>query len=286
MAHPMSTQRSQQSHAGTPRIPSATPNLNGLSINRQIAQPQRLNQGSPLQGPMPQTPHVNQQMMRGQPNNLTPEQRMQISQQMAQQQQQIVQQQHAATAQGMARMTNNQQMSPQQFMQAQQILQGQQGNPMASNSQLSQQYAARAMAMAQAQGGMPQNMNQNFMNNSNMANIQHIQQGHQGQQQPPPQFNQAQMMQTQISQQSKSLFNQGLQHLHVEHPGGIAPEVLNNFKQLCQQRAKAQIQQMYHARRQQHQFQQQQMMVAAQGNMGQNMNGMQNGMGMQRPPGM
>jgi transcription factor SPT20 len=281
MAHPTGAQRSQQSHAGTPRIPSATPNLNGISMNRQITQTPRLNQGSPLQGPMAQVPHVNQQMMRGQPNNLNT---MQISQQMAQQQQQIVQQQHAATAQGMTRMTNGQQMSPQQFMQAQQILQGQQGNPMTSNIQLSQQYAARAMAMAQAQGGMPQNMNQNFVNNGNMANLQHMQQGHQGQQQPPPQFNQAQVMNTQINQQAKVLFNQGIQHLHADHPGGIPPEALNNFGQLCNQKAKAQIQRAYQARR--HQFQQQQMMAAAQGNMGQNMKGMQSGMGMQRPPGI
>lgn len=153
MSQPMSTQRSQQSHGGTPRIPSATPNVQSTPLNRQMSQTPRMSQGSPLQGPVSQGPVMQQMVNSGQmPMGLNPSQQMQINQQLMQQR--IARQNHqaAAAANGMP-MVNGQQMSPQQFLQAQQIMQQRQQNNLTnSQNQISQQYAAQVAAMAQRQG--------------------------------------------------------------------------------------------------------------------------------------
>ncbi|KUJ21842.1 uncharacterized protein LY89DRAFT_577032 [Mollisia scopiformis] len=290
----MAPQRSQQSHAGTPRMPSSTPNVQvSTPLNRQMSQTPRMSQGSPLQGPMGQTPQV--PMMNGQPMQMSAQQ-MQVLQQ--QRMQQMLRNQ-AAAAQGMGGMLNTgHPMTQQQMMQAQaQAMRAQQlnqqlgqGNPMA------QQYAARLAQMNQATG-MPQNMNQNFMNvNSNpQANMQQMQrlqqmqmiqqqaaqqaqqqQLHQQQQQAQQQQQQQhpdqqtmmreQMMQRQIAQMANQLYVSQRQGMAAQYPGGLPPDVDQSLKQRCSAAARQQFEASYRAR--------QQMAVA------QRMNGMQNGGGM------
>ncbi|KAK6607218.1 hypothetical protein H4I95_04867 [Botrytis cinerea] len=57
-AHGMVAQRSQQSHAGTPRMHNATPNMQSTPLNRGLTP--RMSQGSPLQGAMAQAPGMGQ----------------------------------------------------------------------------------------------------------------------------------------------------------------------------------------------------------------------------------
>jgi transcription factor SPT20 len=102
----MSAQRSQQSHAGTPRMPNSTPNVQSTPLNRQMSQTPRMSQGSPMQGPMAEAPQM-QQMM--QMNPALQQQRLQMMQN----------QQAAQRMGGMMGGQQMQQMSPQQIMQAQ-----------------------------------------------------------------------------------------------------------------------------------------------------------------------
>jgi transcription factor SPT20 len=57
-AHNMSAQRSQQSHAGTPRMVNATPNVQSTPINRPMSQTPRMSQASPLQNSMAPAPNM------------------------------------------------------------------------------------------------------------------------------------------------------------------------------------------------------------------------------------
>ena len=308
-AHGMTAQRSQQSHAGTPRMPSATPNIQSTPLNRQMSQTPRMSQASPLQGPMAQAPHMPQQMMHnGQPMNLNPaqQQALQLQQQqaiLAQRAQRM--QREAAMAQGLQMNgqpmnQTQQQMFQAQIMRAQQAQAAQgQGGP-----QIAQNYQAQLAAMAQRTGQMPQNMNFNGQGMSNMQQMQQIQQMQQMQQmqaaaqaqaqahaqnQQQPQMNaqaqqQAQqnaMLQKSIANATQNLYQQNFPTLQAQYPNGIPDEALRNFKSQCQQSATQQVHQTFRARRQMAAHQQ--MMAAQQGGM--NPNGM-NGMGMQRPNGM
>ncbi|KAF4631605.1 hypothetical protein G7Y89_g6523 [Cudoniella acicularis] len=234
-SHPMATQRSQQSHAGTPRMPNSTPNIQSTPLNRQMSQTPRMSQASPIQGPMAQAPHM-PMMPNGQ--GLTQAQQQQLQQQRVQQLMRQSQQNQAA-AQGMGGMINGQQLSPGQMMQAQ-MLRQQQGIPMANNAQIAQGYANH-MANIAARQGMQPNMNPNFMNpnvqNMQMQNMQlqqlqfqqaqaraqaqaHAQvQAQARQQQQQPQALQSQM-QTAIRQQAQHFYRERLPSLQAQHPGG------------------------------------------------------------------
>lgn len=305
-SHVMAQQRSQQSHAGTPRMPVSTPNIQSTPLNRQVQTP-RLAQGSPMQGSMAtmQVP-----MMNGQPMAVNPQQAqaMQNQQRMAQLMQTQRQQQHAqqAAQQGMS-----QQMSQQQFMmmRQQQQLAGQQAQQQGLGNPLAQTYAAQMASLAQRSGGgMPPNMNQNMMNNGQgmngmngmngmtmqqMRQMQQIQQMQMGQQhaaqmhqqgQLNPQQQQPQnpqmMLQQQIMAATQQLYAQNRQKLAANYPNGIPEDVDRQLRLSCQQQAHTTVTRNFQARRVQ---QQQQAMLAqaqAQGGMQQNMNGMQHGMGM------
>jgi transcription factor SPT20 len=108
---PMQQNRSQQSHAGTPRMPHSTPNVQATPLNRQMSQTPRMSQGSP-QGTMPQTPSVMQmnsaqaaafQQQQQQAANL---QKMRMMQQMS----------GGAAIQGMGGMMQGPQPNQQQIM--------------------------------------------------------------------------------------------------------------------------------------------------------------------------
>lgn len=304
-SHNMTAQRSQQSHAGTPRMPNATPNLQSTPLSRQVSvsQTPRMGQASPLPGPMGQVPHMQQVMgPNGQPMNLNPAQQQQFQQQ---QQQALFQQRmrQQAVAQGMAGM-NGQPMTQQQMVQAQQLLRAQQASQM--NSQMAQNYTAQMAAMQRA-GAIPPNMN--FANNpaamQSMQQLQQMQQMQQMQQlqlqqqqaqaqaqaqaqQHPqqantPQAQQQLMMRKAISGRAHQIYQQQIPQFQAQYPGGIPEEVLVNLRRQCNQNATLQITQQMNAQRTLHQQHQQQMMAAAQQHGGMQPNGMQNVMGMQRP---
>jgi len=197
----MSAQRSQQSHAGTPRMPNSTPNVQSTPLNRQMSQTPRMSQGSP-QGPMASAP---QMMMQQQ--QMTPQQAA-----LQQQRLQMIQNQQAQRMMG-GQMNPAGQMnaaSAQQMLQAQQImrqqqLQQQQGIQQGSiPAQLAQNYAATMAAMAQRAGPNP-NMNMNFGNNQSMANMQpmNIQQ-------------MQQMQQMQMQQAARAQAAQAQAHAHAQ----------------------------------------------------------------------
>jgi transcription factor SPT20 len=309
-SHGMTAQRSQQSHAGTPRMPSATPNLQSTPLNRQMSATPRMSQASPLQGQMAQVPHIPQQMMNnGQPMNLNPAQQQHLA---MQQQQAILQQrmqrqrEHAVLQQGM-QMNGNQPMTQQQMMQAQ-LMRAQQAQAQAQAQggnmpQLAQNYQAQLAAMAQQTGNMPQNMNFNAqgMNNMQMQAMQ-MQRMHQMQQaqanaqaqhtqnQQQPQMNVQAAQQAQqnailtksIQNAAQVIYQTQFPNLQSQYPNGIPEEVMRNFRAQCQQTATRQVHDSFRARRQ---IQHQQIMAAQQGGMNPGMNGM-SGLGVQRPNGM
>lgn len=304
-AHAMTSQRSQQSHGGTPRVTNATPNLQSTPLNRQMSQTPRMSQASPLQGQIAQAPHIQQHMMmngqlmngqiaNGQMMNMNATQQQQFLQQ---QQQQVMAQRLRASQAGM-----NTGMSPQQFANIQQAqaharAHQQQGNGIPQ--QLAQDYVAQMNSMAQRNAGMPQNMNFNSPGMPNMQQIQHMQQMQQiqnaqaqaqAQQQQQlhmqnPQAgvqNAQQVYQARVLQATQSLYQLQLPQLQQQYPGGIPEDALRSLKVQCQQQANVQVQNALRRQRAQHQMlaQQQQQQQG-----GMQHNGM-NGMGMQRPQGM
>ncbi|KAL2075702.1 hypothetical protein VTL71DRAFT_645 [Oculimacula yallundae] len=314
--HPMSAQRSQQSHAGTPRMPNSTPNIQSTPLNRQISQTPRMSQGSPMQASMAAMQGM--QGMQGMP--------MMNGQQMPvmnnQQAMQFQQQQHRmAQAQAMRNGTLQQQqavmagmvpqqMTPQQaqqYMMNQNMMRNQQGMP----NQLAQTYAAQMAAMAQRSGGLPPNMNQNMMNgNPGMGGMQQMtpqqlqmqrdmqmqqmrqQAQAQGQgQQSPQQMQQQAMFQQSVQQAAQTLYAAQRPKMAMSFPNGIIPEETDRqLRMQCQTSATQQMQRRFAAQRQQAQAQaqaqqQHNMMAQAQAQaqgqgMQQNMNGMQGSMGM------
>ncbi|KAH8672651.1 Spt20 family-domain-containing protein [Tricladium varicosporioides] len=298
-SHPMATQRSQQSHAGTPRMPNSTPIPQNTPLNRQMNQTPRMSQASPIQGPMAQAHGTPIMMQNGQ--MMTPAQAQQLRQQ--QQVQQLMRQsQQNAAAQGLGVMSNGQPINAQQqaMLQAQLIQrqQQQQGIPV-PGSQLAQGYANHMANMAQR--GMQPGMNPNFVNNSNMqqmnmqqlqlqqqmqmrqAQVQQQQQAAaQAQAQAQVRQQQPQNMQQQYQQmvrtQAAAFYRDRMPNLQAQHPGGIPPEIDHAFRIQCQNEAQQMVTQRFRANQQQRIQAQAQMM--AQAGMQQNMSGMQNGMGM------
>lgn len=295
-AHGMVPQRSQQSHAGTPRMHNATPNMQSTPLNRGLTP--RMSQGSPLQGVMAQAPAMAQmgmnptQMHVQALGNLTPVQQQQYYMQLRAQQQAQQQQQ----AQSMGVMPNGQQMTPQQIMQHQQMRHMQmQANANNPSHQLSQSYQNQLAAMRQA--GMPPNMNPNqqFMgNNMNMQNMQNLamQQQMQQQQQQQLQMQQQQQQQQPLAQQQNALIqqyvnnNQPQTHQHMaqlykqlharEMSSGAHPQGLpEQLKKRLQAQAQAMVFQNIKSKLQ----------AGVQQGFQPGMQ-MQNGMGMARQPGM
>jgi transcription factor SPT20 len=265
-AQAMRTQGSQNSHGGTPRLPNTTPNM-PQPVPRQINQPPRMSQSSPMPGHMAQTPLMNNPQMMMQSNQMANIQLQQAQIAAAQQQaQQRMRQQAAQQAMGSSP-PNGQQMTQQQF--AMQQMHQQQGNPgMMSGGQMSAQYAAQMRQMAQAQQAALQNGNPNFMAANGMhPQMVQAQQAQQAQQQHGQQ--QMTNMQRNISMFSNKFYQQGIQQLSAQWNGQISPEAMMQYKQSCNARAQQYVSQQIRA---------QQMRQA------QNMN--MNGMGMQRPPGM
>lgn len=303
-SHGMVAQRSQQSHAGTPRMPNSTPNMQSTPINRQMSQQTpRMSQASP-QNSMPQTPQM--PMMNGQPQmaqaQMSQAQFQQQQARMAQMQQMMRSQQQQQAAQGMmqGQLTPQQQLQIQMMRtQQQQALQQQQAMP----NQLIQNYAAQMAAMSARSGGMTPNMNQNFnpsipnnmqMNPAQMQQLrqqqimqaqaqaqQHaMQQAQQHHPQGQAPMNQNQMIQQQIMGMASKLFQQEKMKLAGQYPGGLPDEVAQQVQQRCQVMAQRHVQTLMQKQAQARAQQQQAQMMAAQQGMAQNMNGMQNGMGM------
>ena len=320
-SHGMTAQRSQQSHAGTPRMPSATPNIQSTPLSRQMSATPRMSQASPLNGPMAQVPHMPQQMMNnGQMMNLNPAQQntLQLQQQQAIMAQRMQRQREAAAlaqAQGL-QMNGGQQMTQQQMMQAQLVRaqqhQAAQAQGQGNIPQLAQNYQQQLAQMAQQTGNMPQNMNFNGQSMAPMQiqamQMQRMQQMQQAQanaqaqaqaqaqahaqNQHQPQMNQAQVQAAQAAQQNamltksiqnaaQNMYQQNYPQLQAQFPNGVPEEAMRNLRAQCQQQATQQVHSTFRARRQMQQHQQ--MLQAQQGGM--NPNGM-NGMGMQRPNGM
>ncbi|KAI9651383.1 hypothetical protein NHQ30_001425 [Ciborinia camelliae] len=238
VSHVMVPQRSQQSHAGTPRMHNATPNTQSTPLNRGLTP--RMSQGSPLQGVMAQAPAMGQMGMNATQahvqnlSSLTPAQNQQYLMQLRAQQQ--AQQQ----AQSMGAMLNGQQMTPQQIMQHQHMRQMQMqananNNP---NHQLTQGYQNQLAAMRQA--GMPPNMNinmnQQFMgNNMNMQNMQNmaIQQQLQQQQLQQQQQQQQHAQHPQQQQQSSLQQNQIVQQYMANNPALTNQQLALAYKQIA-----------------------------------------------------
>ena len=316
VSHGMSAQRSQQSHTGTPRMPSATPNLQSTPMNRQMSATPRMSQASPLNGQMAQVPQMPQQMMNnGQMMNLNSAQQntLQLQQQQAIMQQRLHRQREAAAlAQGL-QMNGGQQMTQQQLMQAQLVRAQQQQAAQAQGGnmpQLAQNYQQQLAQMAQQTGNMPQGLpfNAQGMNPMQMQQaiqMQRMQQMHQAQamnqahaqaqaqahaqnqhqpQMTPQAAQQAQqnaMLAKSIQNAAQNMYQQNFPNLQAQFPNGVPEEAMRNLRAQCQQSATQQVHNSFRARKQmQHQ---QQMLQAQQGGM--NPNGM-NGMGMQRPNGM
>ncbi|KAI9051422.1 hypothetical protein LZ554_004468 [Drepanopeziza brunnea f. sp. 'monogermtubi'] len=297
-AHGMVAQRSQQSHAGTPRMPVATPNIQSTPLNRPMSQTPRMSQGSPMQGSMAtmQVPMMNGQQMQV---NSQQAQVMQQQQRIAvmmrnQQQAQVAQQnagpnlQQAYGAQMAAIAQRSGGLGPnmnQNMMNGQQAMTGMPQMTMQQMQQMQQmRQQAQVQAQAQAMGGQQMN-SQQYMAAQMMRQQQQqaAQQAAQQQQQPlNPQQQQHQAAQQQLFQQqvmatASAMYSQQRPKVAAQYANGAIPEEIDrSLRATCQQTATATVQRQFQARRAQHQ----QAMMAAQGGMQQNMNGMHNGMGM------
>ncbi|TVY21793.1 SAGA complex subunit spt20 [Lachnellula arida] len=295
--HGMVPQRSQQSHAGTPRMPNSTPHIQ--STPRQLSQTPRLSQGSPVQTPMAQaqTPMMmaNGQMQMNNPNHI-----------MRQQQMQAMLRQNAANI----GMPNGSQVSPQAMhyaqAQARMIQQHQQNQQQQGGMQMGgnnnphlAQYAAQMAAMGQQ--GMHQAGMGNLRSNGQPLNAQQMQiqqQIHyrmqqaqvqaqaqaqaqiQGMQQQPQQQHPQQsgglnpIIAAQIRQQAGLFYRERMAAFQAQHPGGVTPDQDRNFRAQCQADAQAAV-----LRLRREQVARQAMMAQQGAAMQQNMN-MQNNMPM------
>jgi len=243
----MSAQRSQQSHAGTPRMPNATPNMpNATPINRQLNATPRMSQASPLPGNM--ATHMGNQMMmhNGVPMNQLSQQQMQHMIHLQQQQQHQArlqqQQQHAAMAMNpeMARMHLIRQQQAQQQAQAQA-----QGMSPQQAQMMRGQYNQQLMMIQQNQ--MQGGMNGAFMNGQAMGNPQMQANGQmhgmpQGMQGQPMTQNQMihQRMTQKMQQWYEASVAKGMGQLNAQFGGNPPKEAVDNLRQ----QAKAGAQQM------------------------------------------
>lgn len=263
LAHAMRAQSSQQSNAGTPRLPSATPNM-APAVPRNLSQTPRLGQSSPMPGPMIQTPQMGQQMMpNGQMANIHLQAQHLAQQQQQQQQQAALRSQAARQAMGSSP-PNPQQMTQQQFLamqQQQQLAQQQmaQQNPNLMNgNQMTNAYAAqmRALAHAQAQAQAQANgmqgqipMQQNFMNMQGMTPqmMQQLQQhaAQQAQHQQPGgggmHSQAAQHFANQVKTMAQRYFHAGIGQLQSNWNGQPPPEMLQQFKATCHKKAQEHV---------------------------------------------
>ncbi|KAL3424662.1 hypothetical protein PVAG01_03943 [Phlyctema vagabunda] len=293
ISHPMTSQRSQQSHGGgTPHMPSATPHMQSTPISRAMSQTPRMSQGSPVPGQMAH----GQMMPNGQGIPISQAQQVQHQQYMQRELMRRQQMQNMAANGQQGALQGAQHMMSNPAMQHQQ-----QPNPLTNP-----QYAAQLAAMqqrAQMANNMQPNMQQNFQPAPGMVNAQHLQQQrlaqlhmqqaqNQQQQQQSPQNNMQAMFKGQVAMQAQAYFTTHMNNLRQNSPNAQpSDEAVRAIKQQCQMAAQKQVTMVF-ARKQQ------QMVAAAaaaQNGMHQNMNGMpngmqngmQNGMGMQqRPPGM
>lgn len=301
-SHGMTAQRSQQSHAGTPRMVSATPNVQSTPLNRQMSATPRMSQASPLQGQMsqvPHMPHIPQQILNnGQPMNLSQPQLQQLQLQQHQvmlQQRAQRQRDQAANIQHNMQMNGGQPLTQQQLMQAQLMRATQQQAQAQAQAQvqggnmpqLAQNYQAQIAAMAQQTGNMPQNMqfNSQGMNPMAMQQVLHnqrvlqaqanaqAQQAHNQQQQPQmnmmtPQQQQSQMLARSVQNAAQTMYQAQFPALQAQYPNGVVPhEVMAQFSQQCKARAHQAVHEKFKAQaqmRQQIQHQQQQQLMAQQ----------------------
>ncbi|KAH8600293.1 Spt20 family-domain-containing protein [Bisporella sp. PMI_857] len=280
----MVAQRSQQSHAGTPRMINATPNM----------------QSTPL-SPMAQVP------MQALNNGVDPQRQQLIQQQMAQAQ--FMRPNMRGVPNPQQPLMNGQQMTREQFMMMQ-AQAAQQGIPMQNPNMMNANYAQQLAAMGmqrpqgQGQGVMQPNMGFNSGMPNNGANMQQMQQQMQQMQQAQQfqnaqlaQARQAQMfaqqqaqaqgqgqvrnamtpnqsIQLQLQRHAQALFQMQLPNLQSQYGPNIPDEVLQKTKQLCHANALQQLR----ANQQQRAAVAQQRAMAA--------NGMQNGVGMPGQQGM
>lgn len=291
VAPAMVQQRSQQSHAGTPRMPSATPNLQNTPLNRPMSQTPRMSQGSPLPG---QVAQANGMVVLPNGQQVTTLQHQQMMQAQINRQRMVqAQAQASALAQQNPQLMNNQGQALQHQMQMMQAQQQRAAAAMGGNPNFNPQMAA-AMAARQAQANnMMQNGNfispggQNMppqvrMDPAQMQAMQQMQQAsmqraahQQAQQAAVSQQQQAQQIfSQQVLRLSSALYNDKIQQYAQQYPQGVPEDIDRQLRVHCQQQATIQMK----ARRQQMMAQQQQQMMAAQGMGG--MNGMGNGMGM------
>jgi len=300
--HGMVAQRSQHSHAGTPRMPNSTPQIQSTPLNRPMSQTPRMSQGSPVQVSMAQA-QAPMMMGNGQMamnnNPLAQQQRMAM-----------IRQQQQQNGQGMGGI--GQQMSPQQAFHmaqqaqaariiAQQQQQQQQGGGMQmgnNTQQIQQQYAAQMAAMGQ-QGMQQAAMNRNFGSNGQpMTQQQQLQlqmqqqyrmqqaqqqaqaqaqaqvHGMQQQTQQHPQQGMNPIIASQIRQQASIFYRERLPAFQLAHPNGPTVEADRALRAQCQADAQATVLRIRRA-----QMAQQQQMMAQGGGMQQNMS-MANGLSM------
>jgi transcription factor SPT20 len=271
MAVSMSARNSQQSH-GTPRMPSATPQMaHGTPISRAMATP-RMSQASSPPTMMAQNPQVTQAMLMGNQNMQNPMYAAQIA--AAQQRQRIAQQQQMAALQsGMINGQNPQQMQAnlqqlqqqatmrQQMMNMQQNGGGMFNSPQAqAQVQLAQRYQQQLNMQGQM-GGQQMGGQQGFMNgNPNgmsqqqqmaaMQQMQQMKQMQQMQQQPhgqnPALMAQQRSLQQQLVHRQQQIYNANIGNLAQQYGNSIQnipPEVHENFRRQCIEKARSLMQQ-------------------------------------------
>lgn len=203
MAQAMRAQNSQQSHAGTPHIQNATPNMS-QTVPRQLNQTPRMSHSSPMPGNMAATPHMQSAMMANGQGMGMPMPNMQQQAMLAQQQQQLrlaAQQQALGQSPSGHNQLSQQQQQFQNAMRQQQLHNLAQNNPGLMNSaQISNSYTAAMQQMMRANGGQNMQANpQQFMNQGGMQGMQnmHAMNGMQGM---TPQMMQQLQQQTQHQQ--------------------------------------------------------------------------------------
>jgi transcription factor SPT20 len=266
MTASMSARGSQQSHqAGTPRMPTATPNMaHSTPISRaQAMQTPRMTQASPPPGMM--TPGQLGQahlMMNAQGMNPQMQNQQFIAAQMAQQQQRALQQQQQqqqqhnlaqALQQGFAPGQPNQSMTPQQLAQQQRLMQQQQAlmqqRGLGAQQLTPQQYAQlqamqnNAQLQQQLHGGQMQNPMQRQMavNGQGMVNLNPANHAQMAMIRQMEQIRQQQALQIQQQQQQQAQ----QQQQHVQQQMGQQPQMQPAASQAIQAQIKAQQVKLY-----------------------------------------
>lgn len=269
MTASMSARGSQQSHqAGTPRMPTATPNMaHSTPISRaQVMQTPRMTQGSPPPGMMTPGQQLGQAHLMMNAQGMNPQMQSQqqfIAAQMAQQQRALQHQQQQNLVQALQQgFQPGQSMTPQQLAQQQRLMQQQQAlmqqRGLAAQTLTPQQYAQlQAMQnnaqLQQLQSGQMQNpvqrqmaMNGQGMVNMNPANNPHAQAAMLRQ---IEQINRQQALQIQQQQQQQAQQQaqqqQQQQQQHVQQQMGQQPQMQPGVSQAIQAQIKNQQIKLY-----------------------------------------